>query len=55
MFLHPGHNLPGYRSLLVVMPEKEQGIAIMINGEKGAILTVEIFYSFAQAYGWIRR
>ena len=55
MFLHPGHNLPGYRSLLVVMPEKEQGIAIMINGEKGVMLTNEIFYSFAQAYGWIRR
>jgi len=37
------------------MPEKEQGIAIMINGEKGVMLTKEIFYSFAQAYGWIRR
>ncbi|MFC1882156.1 serine hydrolase domain-containing protein [Thermodesulfobacteriota bacterium] len=55
MFLHPGHNLPGYRSLLVIMPEKDQGIAIMINGEKGAMLPAEIFYSFAQAYGWIRR
>ena len=55
IFWHVGHNLPGYRSLLVVMPEKEQGIAIMINGEKGAMLTAEIFYSFAQAYGWIPR
>ena len=55
IFWHGGHNLPGYRSLLVVMPEKEQGIAIMINGEKGAMLTAEIFYSFAQAYGWIPR
>ena len=55
MFLHPGHNLPGYRSLLVSMPEKGQGIAIMINGENGLMLTNEIFYSFAQAYGWIRR
>jgi CubicO group peptidase (beta-lactamase class C family) len=55
IFWHGGHNLPGYRSLLVVMPEKDQGIAIMINGEKGAMLTAEIFYSFAQAYGWIRR
>ena len=55
MFLHPGHNLPGYRSLLVIMPEKEQGIAIMINGEKGVMLIKEIFYGFAQAYGWIRR
>ncbi len=55
IFWHGGHNLPGYRSLLVVMPEKEQGIVIMINGEKGAMLTAEIFYSFAQAYGWIRR
>jgi len=27
----------------------------MINGEKGAALTAELFYSFAQAYGWIRR
>jgi CubicO group peptidase (beta-lactamase class C family) len=54
MFLHPGHNLPGYRSLLVVMPEKEQGIALMINGEKGNGLELEIFYSFAQAYKWIR-
>ena len=55
MFLHPGHNLPGYRSLLVIMPEKEQGIAIMINGENGNGLILEIFFSFAQAYGWIRR
>jgi CubicO group peptidase (beta-lactamase class C family) len=55
IFWHGGHNLPGYRSLLVVMPEKEQGIVIMINGEKGAMLTAEIFYSFVQAYGWIRR
>jgi hypothetical protein len=46
--------LPGYRSLLVVMPEKEQGIALMINGEKGNGLELEIFYSFAQAYKWIR-
>lgn len=55
IFWHGGHNPPGYRSLLLVMPEKEQGIVIMINGEKGAMLTAEIFYSFAQAYGWIRR
>ena len=55
IFFHGGHNLPGYRSLLVVMPEKEQGISIMINGEKGAMLTAEIFLSFAQTYGWIRR
>jgi CubicO group peptidase (beta-lactamase class C family) len=55
IFWHVGHNLPGYRSLLVVMPEKEQGIAIMINGEKGIGLLAEIFYSFVQAYGWIRR
>ena len=47
--------MPGFRSLLVVLPEKEQGIVIMINGEKGAMLTAEIFYSFAQTYGWIRR
>jgi CubicO group peptidase (beta-lactamase class C family) len=55
IFWHGGHNLPGYRSLFAVMPEKEQGIVIMINGEKGAMLTAEIFYSFAQAYGWNRR
>jgi hypothetical protein len=54
IFLHPGHNLPGYRSLLVMMPEKEQGIAIMINGENGNGLILEIFYSFAQTYNWIR-
>jgi len=53
LFLHPGHNLPGYRSLLVMMPEKEQGIAIMVNGEKGNGLILEIFYSFAHAYGWV--
>ena len=55
IFWHGGHNPPGYRSLLVVMPKKEQGIVIMINGEKGSALLGEIFYSFAQAYGWIRR
>jgi CubicO group peptidase (beta-lactamase class C family) len=55
IFWHGGHNLPGYISLLVVMPEKEQGISIMINGEKGAVLIAEIFLSFAQAYGWIIR
>jgi hypothetical protein len=54
MFLHPGHNLPGYRSLLVIMPGKEQGISIMINGENGNDLILEIFYSFAQVYKWIR-
>jgi CubicO group peptidase (beta-lactamase class C family) len=55
LFLHPGHNLPGYRSLLAIMPVKGQGISIMINGENGNGLILEIFYSFAQAYGWIRR
>jgi len=54
IFWHGGHNLPGYGNLLVVMPEKEQGIAIMINDEQGTGLTAEIFYSFAQAYGWVR-
>jgi CubicO group peptidase (beta-lactamase class C family) len=54
MVLHPGHNLPGYRSLLVMMPEKEQGIAIMINGENGNGLILEAFHSFAQAYQWTR-
>ena len=53
IFLHPGHNIPGYRSLLVMMPEKEQGISIMVNGENGNDLMIEIFYSFAQAYEWI--
>jgi len=55
IFLHPGHNLPGYRSLLVMMPEKEQGISIMVNGENGNGLMLEIFYSFAQAYDWIHK
>ena len=55
IFWHGGHNLPGYRSLLVFMPAKDQGIVIMVNGEKGAMLTAELFYSFARAYGWIRR
>jgi len=54
LFLHPGHNLPGYRSLLVMMPEREQGIVIMVNGENGNGLILEIFYSFAQAYGWLQ-
>ena len=54
LFLHPGHNLPGYRNLLVVMPEKEQGISIMVNGENGNGLILEIFYSFARAYRWMR-
>lgn len=54
LFLHPGHNLPGFRSLLVMMPEKEQGIVIMANGEKGNGLILEIFYSFAQVYGWLQ-
>ena len=53
VFLHPGHNLPGYRNLFIVMPEKAQGIVIMVNGEKGNGLILEIFYSFAQAYGWL--
>ena len=47
-----GSNPPTYWSLLVLYPERGQGVAIMTNGANGINLINEILNSIAVEYGW---
>ncbi|MFP5330301.1 MAG: serine hydrolase domain-containing protein [Alphaproteobacteria bacterium] len=50
-FRHGGDN-PGYKAVMVIFPESEQGAVIMTNGDRGDRLADELLYSIAAAYGW---
>jgi CubicO group peptidase (beta-lactamase class C family) len=49
---HPGGNDPGASCLLAILPETGQGAAIMTNGLRGLLLTVEIISAIAREYHW---
>jgi len=52
-FMHPGAN-DGYKSVLVVYPERRQGVVIMTNSDAGDQLWREVLNSVSVEYGWTR-
>lgn len=51
-FMHPGAN-DGYKSVLVVYPQRGQGVVILTNGDNGDALWREILNSVSIEYGWV--
>ena len=48
---HSGANV-GYRSVLIILPEYNEGVVIMSNGEFGAPLHTDILRSISKEYSW---
>jgi len=51
IFNHSG-SVFGYKSYVTVYRDRGQGIAIMMNGDNGYALMMEIMRSVAKVYGW---
>jgi CubicO group peptidase (beta-lactamase class C family) len=51
-FGHSGGNDPGFRSLLLALPERGQGVVIMTNGANGDVLALEIVAKIVKEYNW---
>jgi len=51
IFQHSGSNV-GYKSFIAGYKDTGQGIAVMINGDNGYTLSMEIVRSVAKVYGW---
>lgn len=52
-FMHPGANA-GYESVMVVYPDRGQGVIIVTNIDEGELLWREILNSVSVEYGWVR-
>jgi CubicO group peptidase (beta-lactamase class C family) len=52
IFGHNGSNEPGFRSLLLALPERGQGVVIMTNGANGEILALDIASEIIEEYDW---
>ena len=50
-FTHGGSN-KGFRSYLVMYPERGDGVVVMTNGDEGAALMMEVVRAVARAYEW---
>ena len=50
-FVHGGSN-KGYRSYLVMYPERGDGVVVMTNGDEGAALMMEVVRAVARVYEW---
>jgi CubicO group peptidase (beta-lactamase class C family) len=53
VFVHGGDNPEGFQSIVLGLPERGWGVAIMTNGANGNRLYMEILYAVAQAYGLV--
>jgi len=51
IFQHTGSNV-GYKSFFGGYKDRGQGVAVMINGDNGYTLCMEIVRSVAKVYGW---
>ncbi len=51
IFQHSGSNV-GYKSFIGAYKDRGQGVAVMINGDNGYTLSMEIVRSVAKVYGW---
>jgi CubicO group peptidase (beta-lactamase class C family) len=49
---HPGNNYPGSICWLIGFPERDQGAIVMLNGEGGEMLALEILAALGRVYGW---
>ena len=52
-FMHPGANA-GYESVMVVYPDRGQGVIILTNIDEGELLWREILNSVSVEYGWVK-
>ena len=50
--LHPGNNYPGSICWLVGYPERGQGAIVMLNGNNGELLALEILAALGRVYRW---
>lgn len=50
-YSHSGSN-DGFRALMVGFPEREQGVVIMTNGDRGGLLIASLMQAVAAEYGW---
>lgn len=50
-FVHGGSN-KGFRSYLVMYPERGDGVVVMTNGDEGAALMMEVVRAVARVYEW---
>jgi CubicO group peptidase (beta-lactamase class C family) len=49
---HPGNNYPGSVCWLIGYPERGQGAIVMLNGNGGEPLALEILSALGRVYGW---
>ena len=50
-FVHGGSN-KGFRSYLVMYPERGDGVVVMTNGDEGSALMMEVVRAVARVYDW---
>lgn len=50
-YSHNGAN-DGFRALMVGFPERDQGVVIMTNGDRGGVLIASLMQAVAAEYGW---
>ncbi|MFK0300595.1 serine hydrolase domain-containing protein [Brevundimonas sp. NPDC090276] len=50
-YSHSGAN-DGFRAMLVGFPERDQGVVIMTNGDRGGVLIASLMQAVAAEYGW---
>ena len=50
-YSHSGAN-DGFRDLMVGFPERDQGVVIMTNGDRGGVLIASLMQAVAAEYGW---
>lgn len=48
---HSGAN-DGFRALMVSFPERDQGVVVMTNGDRGGVLIASLMQAVAAEYGW---
>lgn len=50
-YSHSGAN-DGFRAMMVGFPERDQGVVIMTNGDRGGVLIASLMQAVAAEYGW---
>jgi CubicO group peptidase (beta-lactamase class C family) len=50
-FSHSGAN-DGFRAMMVGFPERDQGVVIMTNGDRGGVLIASLLQAVAAEFGW---
>ena len=50
-YSHSGSN-DGFRAMMVGFPERDQGVVIMTNGDRGGVLIASLLQAIAAEYDW---